>query len=183
MVDTFVNNGFMTVGIQWEGPGIWDGDSRTITLACRYATVARWIYDNLHEGGERTLFVAQGGSGGAAQIAFGLAHYGLDEIIDLANLGGGPPACPRCGGTPEGPREPLLSGNPRVNYPTTTVRFFLGENEPPQYIIDNAHEYFDAITSKKTLQIVPNTAHGVQSTQEGAAALIAAVREAVTAQE
>ena len=172
----------MTVEVKWEDPGIWEGDSRAITLACRYATVARWIYDNLHEGGEATLFVAQGGSGGAAQIAFGLAHYGLDEIIDLANLGGGPPFCPRCGGTPEYPREPLLSGNPRVNYPSTTVRFFLGENEPTQYIIDNSNEYFNAITSEKTMQIVPNTEHGVLFTQEGTAALIAAVREAVTAQ-
>ena len=184
MVDTFVNDGFVTVGIKWEEPGIWHVDSRAITLACRYATVARWVYDNLHEGGEETLFVAQGNSGGAAQIAFGLAHYGLDEIIDLANLGGGPPFCPRCGGTgtPDSPSEPLLSGNPRVNYPSTTVRFFLGDNEPTQYIIDNANEYFNAITSEKTMQIVPNTPHGVQFTQEGTAALIAAVREAVTAQ-
>lgn len=177
MVDTFVNDGFVAVGIKWEQPGIWERNSGSITLACRYATVARWIYDNLHEGGEETLFAAQGGSGGAAQIAFGLAHYGLGEVIDLANLGGGPPVCPLCGG-----REPLLSGNPRVNYPTTTVRFFLGENEPTQYIIDNANEYFNAITTKKTMQIVPNTAHGIQFTLEGTAALIAAVREAVTAQ-
>ena len=181
MVDTFVNDGFLTVGIRWEQPGIWEGDSRAITLACRYATVAQWIYDNLHEGGEETLFAAQGNSGGAAQIAFGLAHYGLDEIIDLANLGGGPPDCPRCVQTPGYPREPLLSGNPRVNYPSTTVRFFLGENEPTQYIIDNANEYFNAITSEKTMQIVPNTAHGIQFTEEGTAVLIAAVREAVEA--
>jgi len=184
MVDTFVNDGFATVGIKWEQPGIWDLDHRAITLACRYATVARWVYGNLHEGGEETLFVAQGNSGGSAQIAFGLAHYGLDEIIDLANLSGGPPFCPRCGGTdtPNSPSEPLLSGNPQVNYPSTTVRFFLGENEPTQYIIDNANEYFNAITSEKRIQIVPNTLHNVAFTQEGTAALIAAVREAVTAQ-
>ena len=182
MVDTFVNDGFVTVEIQWEQPGIWEGDSRAITLACRYATAARWIYDNLHEGGEETLFAAQGNSGGAAQIAFGLAHYGLDEIIDLANLGGGPPDCPRCVGTPGFSREPLLSGNPRLHYPSTTVRFFLGENEPTQRIIDNANEYFNAITSEKTMRIVPNTAHGVQFTEEGITVLIAAVREAVTAQ-
>ena len=184
MVDTFVNDGFVTVGIKWEEPGIWHVDHRAITLACRYATVARWVYDNLHEGGEETLYVAQGNSGGAAQIAFGLAHYGLHEIIDLANLSGGPPFCPRCGetGTSDSPSEPLLSGNPRVIYPSTTVRFSPGENEPTQYIIDNANEYFNAITSEKTLQIVPNTAHGIQFTQEGTAALIAAGREAVAAQ-
>ena len=91
MIDTFVSDGLLTVEVKWEEPGIWHGDSRAITLACRYATVARWMYDNLHEGGEETLFAAQGNSGGAAQIAFGLAHHGLDEVIDLANLGGGPP--------------------------------------------------------------------------------------------
>ena len=112
------------------------------------------------------------------------AHYGLDEIIDLANLSGGPPFCPRCGGTgtPDSPSEPLLSGNPQVNYPSTPVRFFLGEKEPTQYIIDNANEYFNAITSEKRMQIVPKTPHAVHHTQEGTAALIAAVRKAVTAQ-
>ncbi len=184
MVDTFVSDGLVTVDIQWEEPGIWEGNSRATTLACRYATVSRWIYDNLHEGGEETLYVAQGNSGGAAQIAFGLAHYGLDEIIDLANLGGGPPACPRCAGTgaPDPSREPLLAGNPQLNYPSTTVRFFLGENEPTQYIIDNANEYFNSITSEKTMQIVPNTEHSVQYSGEGAAVLIAAVRDALEAQ-
>ena len=175
MVDTFVNDGLVTVEIKWEEPGIWEANGRAITLACRFATLARWIYDNLHEGAEETLFAAQGNSGGAAQIAFGLARYGLDEIIDLANLGGGPPNCPLCGS------EPLLSGNPRVSYPTTAVRFFLGENEPTQYIIDGANDYLNAITSERTMQIVPNTRHGTHFTQEGTAALIASVREALTA--
>lgn len=180
-IATFVSDGLLAVEVAWDEPGIWGG-ARARTLACRYATVARWVYDNLHQGGEETLFVAQGNRGGAAQIAFGLAHYGLDEIIDLASLGSGPPACPWCGGTPGSSREPLLSGNPRVNYPTTAVRFFLGENEPTQYIIDDANEYFNAITSEKTMQIVPNTRHCIYCSTEGTAALIAAVREAVTPQ-
>ena len=181
MVDTFVNDGFLTVDIKWEEPSIWEGSGRAVTLACRYATVARWIYDNLHEGGKETLFVTQGTSGGAAQIAFGLAYYGLDEIIDLANLGGGPPRCPICGRTPRFSRESLLSRDPRVNYPSTTVRFFLGENET-QNTIDAANEYYNAITSEKTMQRVPNAEHNDYLTPEGTAALIAAVREAMTAQ-
>ena len=177
-----VNDGFLAVDIRWEEPGIWGSSRRAITLTCRYATVARWIYNNLHEGAEATLFVAQGTSGGAAQIAFGLAHYRLDEIIDLANLSGGPPGCPICAGLPRVNQEALLSGDPRVDYPSTTVRFFLGENEPTQNTIDTANRFHDAITATKTIQIVPNTGHNVYLTQEGTAALIAAVREAVAAQ-
>ena len=182
MVDILVNDGFLAVDIKWEEPGIWGSSRRIVTLACRYATVARWIYDNLHEGGEATLFVAQGTSGGSSQIAFGLAHYRLDEIIDLAHLSGGPPRCPICTGLPRVDRETMLSGDPRVNYPSTTVRFFLGENEPEQSIIDAANQFYNLITATKTIQIVPNTAHNVYLTEEGTAALIASVREAVAAQ-
>lgn len=180
MVNTFLNDGLVTVELKWEEPGIWEG-ARAIAFACRYATVALWTYDNLHEGGEETIFIAQGNSGGAAQIAYGLAHYRLWEIIDLANLGGGPPDCPRCSASIGYDREPLLSGNPQLNYPSTTVRFFLGEDEPSQRIIDNANELFDAITSEKTFQIIPNTPHSIPHYEEGAKALIAAVREAVQA--
>ena len=56
MLDTFVNDGFATVEVKWEEP-VMDG-GRTRTLAFHYATVACWVYDNLDEGGEETLFVA-----------------------------------------------------------------------------------------------------------------------------
>ena len=79
--------------------------------------------------------------------------------------------------------EPMLFGNPRVYYPNTIVRFFLGENEPTPYIVESANAYFDAITSTKSMQIVPNTAHAIHSTEEGAAALLAAIMEAARAFE
>jgi len=180
MVNTFLKDGLATVEVKWEEPGIWGG-ARAIAFACRYATVARWTYDNLHEGSEETIFIAQGNSGGAAQIAYGLAHYRLREIIDLANLGGGPPDCPRCNASTGYDREPLLSGNPQLNYPSTTVKFFLGEEEPSQRIIDNANELFDVITSEKTFQIIPNTPHSILHFEEGTTALIAAVKEAIPA--
>ena len=53
-------------------------------LACRFATLARWVFENVHRGG---LFAAQGTGGGASQIAFGLAHYGIGAYLTLANLG------------------------------------------------------------------------------------------------
>jgi hypothetical protein len=54
------------------------------------------VNENLHAGGKTRLFAAQGTSGGASQIAFALAHYGVSEFLDLANLGGGLPGCPLC---------------------------------------------------------------------------------------
>ena len=120
----------------WEGPGT------TTSLACRSATTIDWIHNNLHGGG---LFIAQGNSGGSAQIAFLLAYYGMD-LLDLANLSGGPPPYPistngqlnfgeqdQCvvdGELFDESREPMLFGAPLLDYPNTTVRFFIGENEP-----------------------------------------------------
>lgn len=192
IIAAFTDDGYRLVEVAW--PGGWflePSDSTgvgTITLACRFATVAHWAHDNLHEGG---FFAAQGNSGGSAQIAFGLAYYGLDEILDLANLGGGPPPCPlRIGDVrpdqfdclfgQEGfdeSYEPFLSGDPRLDYPNTTVHFFLGEHEPSDEIIISAMTYFDLITTDKSLQTVPNAGHDIHHTNEGAEALIASVRE------
>ena len=162
-----------------------------MSLACRSATAFHWVHENIHQGG---LLAAQGNSGGSAQIAFSLAYYGLDEILDLANLSGGPPPCPistegrinfqqqqRCLVGAEGwdeSKEPMLSGDPRLHYPNTIVRFFLGENEPTAYIIETAKAYHAAITSEKSLQIVPNTGHGVPFTGEGTTALITSINPA-----
>src|SRR5437870_2956385 len=105
MIDTFFSDNLAVVQLRWDPPGIWGGP-RSRTLACRYATAARWVYDNVHLGGRSRLFAAQGTSGGAAQIAFALAFYGAGDFIDLANLGGGPPNCPLCTFDPAVPFEP-----------------------------------------------------------------------------
>lgn len=175
MLGTLVVEGFTTVEVAWDAPGIW-GDARARTLGCRYATVATWIGANIHQVGG--VFIAQGTSGGAAQIAFGLAYYGLGEIVDLASLGGGPPFCPLCVPAPGVPMEPLLSGTPQLGYPRTAVRFFLGADEPTPEIADNARAYFEAITSTKSMQTLPGTAHDIEFTPAGQAALLGAIREA-----
>ena len=191
MMDTLLDDGYKLVEIAWVSPGIWERPGGSISLACRSATAFNWVHENIHQGG---LLVVQGNSGGSAQIAFSLAYYGLDETLDLANLSGGPPPCPistegiinfqeqpQClvgAQSWDKSNEPILSGSPRLHYPITLVRFFLGENEPTEYIIETAKAYHDAITSEKSLQIVPNTAHGGPFTDEGTAALIASIREA-----
>ena len=111
------------------------------------------------------MFVAQGNSGGNAQIAFGLAYYGLDEVLDLANLS----AILR-----KSPSSPAI----RVcTYPRTTVRFYLEEDEPTPEIIESANAYFAAITSDKWMQILPNVGHRVHRTAEGTAAMLASIRQ------
>jgi len=188
MMDTLLDDGYKLVEIAWVEPGVWEEPGGTISLACRSATAFHWVHENIHQGG---LLAAQGNSGGSAQIAFSLAYYGLDESVDLANLSGGPPPCPtsiegrinfqqqqQCLVGVEGwddSKEPMLSGDPRLHYPNTIVRFFLGENEPTAYIIETAKAYHAAITSEKSLQVVPNTGHGVPRTEEGTTALITSI--------
>lgn len=194
MILTFVADGLVVVQVAWDPPGIWGGP-RARTLACRYATAARWIYDNVHTGGRSRTFAAQGTSGGAAQIAFGLAHYGLGDFVDLANLGGGPPYCPLCTVDPLVPLEPLLPASlspacaptvavsirePLLIYPLAVVRSFLGDQDPnSNCTADNARAYSAAITSQKSFTVVPNTPHVVESTQAGVDAYVTSVRAAL----
>ena len=193
MIATFVADGLTVVQVGWDPPGIW-GDARARSVACRYATAAKWIYDNVHVGGRSRLFAAQGTSGGAAQIAFGLAHFGLGDLLDLANLGGGPPTCPLCAcdrvtaiehllpasldfdlcSTP-----PPINRDPLLGYPATVVRFFLGDQDVNNPTVDHGKRYYDAITSAKSYTTVPNTPHVVESTQAGVDAYVASVRAAL----
>jgi hypothetical protein len=185
MLSTFLADGLVTVEVAWDSPGIWGGP-RARTLACRAATVMKWTYDNVHAGARTRLFAAQGTSGGAAQIAFGLAHYGLSDLLDLANLGGGPPRCPLCSPDGQNPPEPLLPGappssnrEPRVSYPTTVTRFFLGAEEPTPDIVADANAFYNVITSTKSFTTVPGTAHDIEQTQAGVDAFVGAVRGAL----
>ncbi|MEO7573466.1 MAG: hypothetical protein ABIX10_13615 [Acidimicrobiales bacterium] len=66
-------------------------------LACRPATVAAWIHDNVYEasvGSDHAGtcgFCLTGNSGGASQVAYALTRYGLAPLIDGAVLTSGPP--------------------------------------------------------------------------------------------
>lgn len=84
--------GFATVQLQWVdgwlfgSPGKLEGHVR---LACRPATVARWVHEHLP--GATRAFCATGHSAGAAQISYMLTHYGLEQIFDAVVPTGGPP--------------------------------------------------------------------------------------------
>jgi hypothetical protein len=183
--------GLRLIEVAWEKPGVWEATG-SISAGCRFATLASFLEDEYHDEG---LFMAQGNSGGATQIAFALAYYGLGDLFDLANMSGGPPPCPLSAngvlnrreqdacvggaGTWDASKEPMLSGTPEFSYAKTTANFFLGSEEPTSAIITTAKAFHAGITSPKSYTTVSGAGHQVQTTQAGSDAMLAAVRAAL----
>lgn len=92
--------GYMIVQVRWKvnwlisSPG---NDAGAAHLASRPATVIKYIYDefykplNIPKQKGKSGFCITGNSGGSSQCAYTLAFYGLDNIVDVAVLTGGPP--------------------------------------------------------------------------------------------
>jgi hypothetical protein len=83
--------GYRSVQLQWssawfQGYG-YEGQAK---LACRPATVAQWVYDNLHTPSSGAAYCATGHSNGAAQIGYALAQYGLADYANAVLFDGGP---------------------------------------------------------------------------------------------
>jgi hypothetical protein len=90
--------GFTTVQLSFDQPftssvpnGWLTGPGGVRRLACRYATTVQWIYTNIHNSNTGAPLCATGNSGGAAEIAYALAHYGLDSILAMVEPTSGPP--------------------------------------------------------------------------------------------
>jgi hypothetical protein len=86
--------GFRTVQLQWIDSWLLGSAGKEeghVRLGCRPATVARWVYDHLHEQRPTAAFCATGHSGGAAQVSYLLTHYGLKDILAAVVPSGGPP--------------------------------------------------------------------------------------------
>lgn len=99
MIDALDLAGFRVIQRAWgddpdgETPGGWiNGSIGLRNSACRYATLTRWIYGRpqLHDP-ETQAFCVTGNSGGSSEISYALAHYGAEEIFDLAMPTAGPP--------------------------------------------------------------------------------------------
>lgn len=72
-----------------DGPG-WQHDVAGMGIraaSCRYATVAKWVYDTTRA----FPLCVTGQSGGSQEIGEGLAHYGLGSYLRFAELTSGPP--------------------------------------------------------------------------------------------
>ena len=90
-VKTMLLEGFETYEVRWLGDNGWgtNNSGRGFkALTCGFAELGRWIIADLAK--NATVVGATGHSGGANQIAYGLAVHGLDEILDVAVLTGGP---------------------------------------------------------------------------------------------
>lgn len=61
------------------------------SLSCNFATLTQWIYTNIHTVGTTLPYCAVGESGGAAAIAYALAHYPTRQMFVMVELGSGPP--------------------------------------------------------------------------------------------
>lgn len=85
-----LNQGYRIVQRNWaQAPYGWlTGPGGTLRLACRYSTLLERIHTTIHTGGG---FCATGNSGGSAEISYGLAHYGMGRLLDLAVPTAGPP--------------------------------------------------------------------------------------------
>jgi hypothetical protein len=67
-----------------QGPG---GVRR---LACRYATVADWIYKNIHNSSTIAPMCATGNSGGSGAIGYAVTQYGLASEFAMIEPTSGP---------------------------------------------------------------------------------------------
>lgn len=97
-VQNVLDGGFTTVQVSFGAPfssttpnGWLTGPGGVRRLACRYATAAQWVYDNVHDKNTSAPMCATGNSGGSGAIAYAVSHYGLDSIFAMIEPTSGPP--------------------------------------------------------------------------------------------
>ena len=99
VVQGILDAGYTTVQVSYGAPfdntsavanGWLQGPGGVRRLACRYATVAEWIYENIHISSTTTPFCATGNSGGSGAIGYALSEYGLNTKFKMVELTSGP---------------------------------------------------------------------------------------------
>jgi hypothetical protein len=105
VVQSLLNNGYNTVQVSFGGPfdkgttprGWLTGPGGVRRLACRYATVADWVYNHpaiINTGNVNATnsmpMCATGNSGGSAAIAYAVYEYGLDSEFKMIEPTSGP---------------------------------------------------------------------------------------------
>jgi len=96
---TVANKGYTTVQVAFSPldnasatPDGWlTGPGGVRRLACRYATVAQWVYTNIQKSNATVPMCATGNSGGAGAIAYALTDYGENNILSMVETTSGPP--------------------------------------------------------------------------------------------
>jgi hypothetical protein len=94
-MDTLRDAGFRTIQIVWDTPG-WNSDvsapgfdSTEMSIACRPATLYKYIYDTW-VAGTATPLCSIGSSSGSESIAWSLSDYGGKNWFNAVYLSGGP---------------------------------------------------------------------------------------------
>jgi hypothetical protein len=96
-VQNVLNAGYTTVQIDWGTPfnttqpdGWVLGPGGVMAGACRYATVTKWIYDNV-QANNALPYCATANSGGAGALAYALSQYHSSDVLSMAEVTSGPP--------------------------------------------------------------------------------------------
>jgi len=99
VVQGVLNAGYTTVQVSFGAPfdsspntanGWLQGPGGVRRLACRYATLAQWIYQNIHNSSTSAPFCATGNSGGSGAIGYAVFNYGLETIFTMVEPTSGP---------------------------------------------------------------------------------------------
>jgi hypothetical protein len=104
VVGDVLNAHFITVQVSFGEPfnsatphGWLTGPGGVRRLACRYATVANWVYNHPQiinpntAAGTSAPMCATGNSGGSGALAYAVSEYGLDSIFTMIEPTSGPP--------------------------------------------------------------------------------------------
>lgn len=98
VVQGILNLGYTTVQVSFGSPfnttntenGWLQGPGGVRHLACRFATVAQWVYKNIHNSSTTAAFCATGNSGGASALGYALSEFGQDAIFNMVEPTSGP---------------------------------------------------------------------------------------------
>jgi hypothetical protein len=99
VVQGVLDAGYTTVQVSFGTPfdnstavanGWLQGPGGVRRLACRYSTVADWVYQNIHNSSTTVPFCATGNSGGAGAIGYALSEYGLNTKFNMVEVTSGP---------------------------------------------------------------------------------------------
>ncbi len=93
VVSNLTAAGFTTAEVGFTGGtnGWLQGPGGPRALSCRFVSVAQWVYANIHNSNQAAPYCLHGVSGGGGAISYGLAHFGLDTIVAMAEVASGPP--------------------------------------------------------------------------------------------
>lgn len=91
-METLLHAGYEVFEVTWQDESGWaagvnsGGYKRAM---CGFAQVIEWIAATRAD--HPSVMCAEGNSGGSFQIAYGLSVYGLEDLLDMVILTGGPP--------------------------------------------------------------------------------------------